>query len=63
MRSILKTMALVSFAALAAGCGAKGDQCDVCSNDNDCKGGRTCEIFLDGMKRCASGPNDTCRMF
>ncbi len=46
----------------------KGDECDVCETDSDCKDGFVCVNFLDGGgnvvgKRCGSGVGaSTCRV-
>jgi len=44
------------------GC-AKGQECDVCSSDDDCKSGFVCNSFSDGSKRCGTGVGaTTCRV-
>ena len=43
------------------GC-AKGQECDRCSSDDDCKSGFVCNSFSDGSKRCGTGVGaTTCR--
>ena len=44
------------------GC-AKGQECDRCSTDDDCKSGSVCTTFSDGSKRCGTGVGaTTCRV-
>jgi len=44
------------------GC-AKGNECDRCSSDTDCKQGFVCTSFSDGSKRCGTGLGaTTCRV-
>ena len=44
------------------GC-AKGQECDRCSSDDDCKQGFICNSFSDGSKRCGTGTGATsCRV-
>lgn len=59
---------LIALLAIpAAGC-TKGDECDTCESDSDCKDGLVCRNFLDedgGVvdQRCASGIGRTqCRV-
>ncbi len=41
----------------------KGDECDTCTQDADCKSGFVCVSFSDGSKRCGSGiGSTTCRV-
>ena len=45
-----------------AGC-TKGDECDRCDTDEDCKEGFFCTSFSDGSRRCGSGQGaTTCRV-
>jgi hypothetical protein len=51
-------LALLSVAACT-----KGDECDKCSSDSDCREGFVCSTFNDGSKRCGSGLGATqCRV-
>jgi hypothetical protein len=44
------------------GC-TKGNECDRCSSDTDCKQGFICNSFSDGSKRCGTGSGaTTCRV-
>jgi hypothetical protein len=44
------------------GC-TKGQECDRCSSDDDCKSGSVCTTFSDGSKRCGTGVGaTTCRV-
>jgi hypothetical protein len=44
------------------GC-TNGQECDVCSSDQDCKSGLVCSTFGDGSKRCGGGLGaTTCRV-
>jgi hypothetical protein len=58
-------LALVTLPILAC---TKGDECDTCSSDADCKSGFVCSSFLnpDGTvnsKRCGTGVGaSTCRV-
>ena len=56
-------LACLVLAALAlCGC-TKGDECDKCSTDSDCKEGLVCSNFNDGSRRCGSGVGaTTCRV-
>lgn len=51
----------VALAALSllAGCGDKGDICDPCDDNDDCKGDLTCER-LGTEWRCSDSPWRTC---
>ncbi len=35
--------------------GTKGEECDTCASDSDCKGGFVCSNFSDGSRRCGTG--------
>ena len=52
--------------ALALGTAAsctKGNECDTCSTDSDCKKGLFCVTFNDDSHRCGSGQGaSTCRV-
>ena len=65
LRSRRLNLVLLSalFATMATlGC-AKGDECDTCASDDDCKGGFVCSQFSDGSSRCGSGLGATsCRV-
>jgi hypothetical protein len=51
------------FAALALGACTKGDECDKCTSDEDCREGFVCSSFNDASKRCGSGLGATqCRV-
>jgi hypothetical protein len=58
---------LVLVALPLFGC-TKGNECDTCNQDSDCKGGLVCVNFLDDNgnivgKRCGSGVGaTTCRV-
>ena len=42
---------------------AKGQECDSCSADTDCKSPLICNGFSDGSKRCGTGTGaTTCRV-
>ena len=44
------------------GC-TKGNECDTCSSDTDCKDGLVCSTFDDGSRRCGTGTGATqCRV-
>jgi hypothetical protein len=44
------------------GC-TKGNDCDRCSSDEDCKEGFFCSTFSDGSQRCGTGTGaTTCRV-
>jgi hypothetical protein len=67
-RSRLLVLGLVLAALLPlAGC-TKGEECDTCSSDADCKNGLLCVNFLDDngnvvSQRCGSGVGaTTCRV-
>ena len=56
----LAGLLLAAFAVL--GC-AKGDECDTCAGDEDCRDGFVCTSFSDGSRRCGSGVGaSTCRV-
>ena len=41
----------------------KGNECDTCGSDSDCKEGFFCTAFNDGSQRCGSGIGaTTCRV-
>jgi len=45
-----------------AGC-TKGDECDKCTTDSDCRESFVCTTFDDGSQRCGSGLGATqCRV-
>jgi hypothetical protein len=54
---------ILALAALPIlGC-TKGDECDTCSADGDCKDGFFCVTFSDESRRCGSGVGaSTCRV-
>lgn len=54
-RSRYLILLLVLLAAPASSCRSTGDECDICTNDDECDAGLTCSSFSDGSKRCASG--------
>ena len=59
MRRSRWLMCLVLAALPLAAC-TKGNECDTCNQDSDCKGGLVCVNFLDDNgnivgKRCGSG--------
>jgi hypothetical protein len=55
-------LAVVLAALPVLGC-SKGDECDTCGTDADCKDGLVCSTFSDGSKRCGSGLGATqCRV-
>jgi hypothetical protein len=63
MRSarVLPAVALVALTVLIA-C-TKGNECDKCGSDIDCKAGFFCSEFADGRHRCGSGVGATiCRV-
>ncbi len=45
----------LSLGALLSCTGTKGEECDVCATDADCKGGFVCSNFSDGSRRCGTG--------
>jgi hypothetical protein len=58
----LRLLVLVLLVLPLSGCGS-GDECDVCTSDDDCKSGLICVTFDDGSKRCGSGVGaTTCRV-
>jgi hypothetical protein len=58
---VLPAIVLAALTLLIA-C-TKGDECDKCSNDADCKEGFFCSEFDDGSHRCGSGVGaTTCRV-
>ncbi len=55
---MLLVLAVMPFASCT-----KGNECDRCSSDQDCKDGFFCSSFDDGSKRCGSGLGaTTCRV-
>ena len=67
MRRSRWLLCLVLAALPLAAC-TKGNECDTCNNDEDCKGGLVCVNFLDDNgnvegRRCGSGVGaTTCRV-
>jgi len=58
---VLPAIVLVAMTLLIA-C-TKGDECDKCNSDADCKEGFFCSEFDDGSHRCGSGVGaTTCRV-
>jgi len=58
---VLPALVLATLTMLGA-C-TKGDECDKCSSDKDCKEGFFCSEFNDGSHRCGSGVGaTTCRV-
>jgi hypothetical protein len=58
---LLPAVVLVALTLLIA-C-TKGDECNKCNVDADCKGGFFCSVFADGKRRCGSGVGaTTCRV-
>jgi hypothetical protein len=56
-------LVLILSSLPASSCSSKGDECDSCSSDGDCKTGLVCSTFSDGSKRCGSGVGATnCRV-
>jgi hypothetical protein len=53
MRRSLRLAMLVLMLPLLA-C-TKGEECDTCTKDDDCKGGFVCSNFSDGSRRCGTG--------
>mgnify|MGYP001161287021 CR=1 FL=1 len=51
---------LLLFTLFLLSCSSGGDKCKVCNNDDDCGGGRTCELFTDYITRCAR-PGEACK--
>lgn len=63
MKKRLQTWAMLLALALVVGaCGSEGEECDVCSSDDDCSGGLVCSTFSDGSKRCGTGQGTSCRV-
>jgi hypothetical protein len=54
---------VISF-PLIGSCSSGGDECDVCTTDDDCKAGLVCASFTgEDTKRCATGLGNTvCRV-
>jgi hypothetical protein len=62
MRRSRWIVALALAALPFLGC-TKGNECDTCSSDSDCKKDLTCSRFNDGSQRCGSGQGaTTCRV-
>jgi hypothetical protein len=62
MRRNASLLLLVLLVLPWLGC-AKGQECDRCSSDSDCKQGFICNSFSDGSKRCGTGVGaTTCRV-
>ena len=63
MRRRASLLLVVTLLALPwVGC-TKGNECDQCNSDEDCKQGFICNSFSDGSKRCGSGIGaTTCRV-
>ena len=61
--SLRRVFVLVLLLALpVVGCNS-GDECDICSSDDDCQTGYVCSTFDDGSQRCGSGAGaTTCRV-
>jgi len=58
---VLPAIVLVALTMFIA-C-TKGDECDKCNTDEDCKEGFLCSEFDDGSLRCGSGVGaTTCRV-
>jgi len=58
---VLPAIVLAALTALIA-C-TKGDECDKCTTDADCKDGFFCTDFNDQSRRCGSGVGaTTCRV-
>jgi hypothetical protein len=61
MRRNASLLLLVLLVLPWLGC-AKGQECDRCSSDSDCKQG-ICNTFSDNSKRCGTGTGaTTCRV-
>lgn len=54
---------VLSFPLLGS-CSSSGDECDICTSDEDCKDGLVCASFAgETTKRCGSGQGSTvCRV-
>jgi hypothetical protein len=62
MRRSASLLLLMLLALPWLGC-TKGNECDRCENDEDCKQGFVCNSFSDDSKRCGSGIGaTTCRV-
>lgn len=62
MRRSTSLLLLMMLVVPWYGC-TKGNECDVCSSDDDCKQGFVCNSFSDGSKRCGTGVGaTTCRV-
>jgi hypothetical protein len=61
-RTYRRLMAASLLAMSIAGC-TKGNECDRCNSDDECKAGFVCSSFPDNQKRCGSGVGaTTCRV-
>ncbi len=61
-RRLLVGLALSSTALVLTAC-TKGEECDTCSKDSDCRSGLMCSQFNDGSKLCGTGTGATlCRV-
>ena len=62
MRRFNALLLVALLSVFVAAC-TKGDECDRCSQDTDCKGGFVCTTFSDGSTRCGTGTGaSTCRV-
>ena len=62
MRRGASLLLLATLALPWLGC-TKGNECDRCESDEDCKQGFVCNSFSDDSKRCGSGIGaTTCRV-
>jgi hypothetical protein len=53
---------LLAVALALSGC-TKGDECDKCTSDADCRESFVCSTFSDGSQRCGTGLGATqCRV-
>lgn len=60
---VRRALLLALVAALPLLACTKGEECDTCTKDDDCKGGFVCSKFQDGSMRCGSGVGATiCRV-
>jgi len=62
MRRSASLLLLMLLVVPWMGC-TKGNECDRCSSDDDCKQGFVCTSFSDDSKRCGTGVGaTTCRV-
>jgi hypothetical protein len=62
MKRFRRLLLLSLFVLPLVSC-TKGNECDQCQEDADCKEGFLCTSFSDGSKRCGSGLGaTTCRV-